>query len=288
MSELEIIEDLPKFVDENTYSRVCLYLVSMVNLLTYPENEQFLRTAYTIYTTYKEYTQAMVIAIRLNDLDLINSVFTSTSDPALKKQMAFLIGRQKSWVNVERDVESKKDAMEMEDAVGNVKLAEYFKTLGKELNILEPKTTEDIYKSHLESSRVAGMTNLDSARHNLAAAFVNAFVNAGFGNDKMMLVDKDKESWVWKTKDEGMVSTVASLGTLLMWDVETGLDKIDKFTYSTEPLIVAGSMLAIGIMTSGVRIDSEPGLALLGDAEKLESKHKLIRITAIMGLGLSY
>ncbi|KAI1470677.1 26S proteasome regulatory complex, non-ATPase subcomplex, Rpn1 subunit [Daldinia caldariorum] len=288
MSELEIIEDLPKFVDENTYSRVCLYLVSMVNLLTYPENEQFLRTAYTIYTTYKEYTQAMVIAIRLNDVDLINSVFNSTSDPALKKQMAFLIGRQKSWVNVLRNVESHTDAMDMEDAVGNVKLAEYFKTLGKALNILEPKTTEDIYKSHLESSRVAGMTNLDSARHNLAAAFVNAFVNAGYGNDKMMLVEQDKESWVWKTKDEGMVSTVASLGTLLMWDVETGLDKIDKFTYSTEPLIVAGSMLAIGIMTSGVRIDSDPGLALLGDTDKLESKHRLVRITAIMGLGLSY
>ncbi|KAI0111368.1 26S proteasome regulatory complex, non-ATPase subcomplex, Rpn1 subunit [Daldinia grandis] len=288
MSELEIIEDLPKFVDENTYSRVCLYLISMVNLLTYPENEQFLRTAFIIYSAYKEYTQAMVIAIRLNDLDLINSVSNSTKDPALKKQMAFLIGRQKSWVNVMRDIDSKKDAMEMDEAVSNVKLAEYFKTLGKELNILEPKTTEDIYKSHLESSRVAGMTNLDSARHNLAAAFVNAFVNAGYGNDKMMLVDQDKESWVWKTKDEGMVSTVASLGTLLMWDVETGLDKIDKFTYSSEPLIVAGSMLAIGIMTSGVRIDSEPGLALLGDTEKLESKHRLIRITAIMGLGLSY
>ncbi|OTA63638.1 26S proteasome regulatory complex, non-ATPase subcomplex, Rpn1 subunit [Hypoxylon sp. EC38] len=289
MSELEIIEELPKFVDENTYSRVCLYLVSMVNLLTYPENEQFLRTAYTIYMTYKELTPAMNIAIRLNDLDLISSVFDSTTDPALKKQMGFLIGRQKSWVNVHRNSDcSKKDIQDIEDAVSNVKLAEYFKVLGKELNILEPKTTEDIYKSHLESSRVAGMTNLDSARHNLAAAFVNAFVNAGFGNDKMMLVDEDKESWVWKTKDEGMVSTVASLGTLLMWDVENGLDKIDKYTYSTEPLIVAGSMLAIGIMTSGVRMDSDPSIALLADPEKLEHKNPLVRIAAIMGLGLSY
>ncbi|KAI2637135.1 26S proteasome regulatory complex, non-ATPase subcomplex, Rpn1 subunit [Hypomontagnella submonticulosa] len=288
MSELEIIEELPKFVDENTYSRVCLYLVSMVNLLTFPENDQFLRTAYTIYSTYKEYTQAMMIAIRLNDLDLITSVFNSTTDPAIKKQMGFMIGRQKSWVHVVRDTGSKKDTSEMEDAVSNVKLSEYFRTLGKELNILEPKTTEDIYKSHLESSRVAGMTNLDSARHNLAAAFVNAFVNAGFGADRMMLVQEDKESWVWKTKDEGMVSTVASLGTILMWDVDTGLDKIDKYTYSNEPLIVAGANLAIGIMTSGVRIDSEPGMALLADSEKLEHKNKLVRTTAIMGLGLSY
>ncbi|KAI1386428.1 26S proteasome regulatory complex, non-ATPase subcomplex, Rpn1 subunit [Hypoxylon trugodes] len=288
MSELEIIEELPKFVDENTYSRVCLYLVSMVNLLTYPENEQFLRTAYNIYMAYKELTPAMNIAIRLNDLDLISNVFHSTTDPALKKQMGFLMGRQKSWVHVTRDEDTKKDCQEIEDAVSNLRLSEYFKTLGKELNILEPKSTEDIYKSHLESSRVAGMTNLDSARHNLAAAFVNAFVNAGFGNDKMMLVAEDKESWVWKTKDEGMVSTVASLGTLLMWDVEAGLDQIDKYTYSSEPLIIAGSMLAIGIMTSGVRLDSDPALALLGDTDKLEHKNPLVRVTAAMGLGLSF
>ncbi|KAI1377728.1 26S proteasome regulatory complex, non-ATPase subcomplex, Rpn1 subunit [Hypoxylon crocopeplum] len=288
MSELEIIEKLPEYVDENTYSRVCLYLVSMVNLLTYPENEQFLRTAHAIYRTYKEVTQAMVIAIRLNDPDLILDDFDSTDDLPLKKQMCFLMARQKCWLNAIRNVDSDKDKQELDEAVSNVKLSEYFKTLGKELNILEPKTTEDIYKSHLESSRVAGMTNLDSARHNLAAAFVNAFVNAGFGADKMMLVAQEKESWVWKTKEEGMMSTVASLGTLLMWDVENGLDKIDKYTYAPEPQIVAGSMLAIGIMTSGVRLDSDPALALLADVEKLEHKNPLVRVASIMGLGLSY
>ncbi|KAK7956054.1 26S proteasome regulatory complex- non-ATPase subcomplex- Rpn1 subunit [Apiospora aurea] len=287
MSELEIIEDLPKFVDGETYSRVCLYLVSMVNLLTYPDNEQFLRTAHDIYKRYKEYTQAMVIAIRLNDLDLIKADFESAPDPALQKQLAFLIGRQKIWLDVAKKGDESQQ-QDIEEALCNIKLAEYFKTLGKELNILEPKTTEDIYKSHLESSRVAGMTNLDSARHNLAAAFVNAFVNAGFGNDKMMLVEQDKESWVWKTKDEGMMSTVASLGTLLMWDVENGLDKVDKFTYADEPQIQAGAMLAIGIMNSGVRIDSEPALALLGDQEKLENKSPLVRTASIMGLGMSY
>ncbi|KAH7030836.1 armadillo-type protein [Microdochium trichocladiopsis] len=288
MSELEIIEELPKFVDQNTYPRVCLYLASMVNLLTYPDNEHFLRVAHDIYKTYKEHTQAMAIAIRLNDLSLIKSDFDSASDPALKKQLAFMIGRQKIWLDIEKEDEDEKDGTEIDEALCNLKLSEYFKTLGKELNILEPKTTEDIYKSHLESSRVAGMTNLDSARHNLAAAFVNAFVNAGFGQDKMMLVEQEKESWVWKTKDEGMMSTVASLGTLLMWDVENGLDKVDKFTYAEEPQILAGAMLAIGIMNSGVRVDSDPALALLGDQDKLEHKSPLVRVASIMGLGLSY
>lgn len=282
MSELEIIEKLPQFVDEDTYSRVCLYMVSMVNLLTYPDNELFLRVAYEIYKQYGQATQAMVLAIRLNDMDVIKAQFQATTEPTLKKQLAFLIARQRI------SFDSEEEDAEVQECLSNLRLSEHFKTLGKELNILDPKSTEDIYKSHLESSRVAGMTNLDSARHNLASGFVNAFVNAGFGNDKMMLVDKDNNSWVWKTKDEGMTSTVASLGTLLLWDVENGLDKIDKYTYSDEPQIVAGAMLAIGIMNAGVKMDSEPVMALLGEPEKLEHSNPLIRVASIMGLGLTY
>jgi 26S proteasome regulatory subunit N1 len=285
MSELEIIEDIPKFLDKDTFPRVCLYMVSMVNLLTYPEDQQFLRTAHDIYKKYDKLTQAIVLAIRLNDIDLIRSDFDSTKDVALKKQMAFLIARQQIALELPTQTEEEQETAE---CLNNVKLPEHYKALAKELNILDPKTTEDIYKSHLESNRVAGMTNLDSARHNLAAGFVNAFVNAGFGNDKMMMVEEEKSSWVWKTKEEGMMSTVASLGTLLLWDVEGGLDKIDKYTYAPEEQIQAGAQLAIGIMNSGVHIDSEPALALLGDEEKLNHKSPSVRVASIMGLGLAY
>ncbi|EXF85687.1 proteasome/cyclosome [Colletotrichum fioriniae PJ7] len=285
MSELEIIDQIPNHLDKDTYGRVCLYMVSMVNLLTYPDNELFLKTAHDIYLTYKEYALAMTLAIRLNDVELIKADFEKAEDPALKKQLAFLIARQRIVLDLPAE---DADSQAVVECLSNLKLSDHFKSLGKELNILDPKTTEDIYKSHLESSRVAGMTNLDSARHNLAAAFVNAFVNAGFGNDKMMLVEQDKESWVWKTKGDGMMSTVASLGTLLLWDVEAGLDKIDKYTYAAEPEILAGSMLAIGIMNSGARVDSEPALALLGDEDKLHHKNPLVRTASIMGLGLSY
>lgn len=285
MSELEIIEDLPKFLDKDTFPRVCLYMVSMVNLLTYPEDQQFLRTAHDIYKQYDQLTQAIVLAIRLNDVELIKRDFNSTTDVALKKQMAFLIARQQIVLDLPTETE---EDQEIAECLNNTKLPDHFKALAKELNILDPKTTEDIYKSHLESNRVAGLTNLDSARHNLAAGFVNAFVNAGFGNDKMMMVEEEKSSWVWKTKEEGMMSTVASLGTLMLWDVETGLDKIDKYTYGPEDEIKAGAMLAIGIMSSGVRIDSEPAMALLGDEDKLGNKSPLVKVASIMGLGLAY
>jgi 26S proteasome regulatory subunit N1 len=282
MSEMEIIEDIPKFLDKDTYPRVCLYMVSMVSLLTYPEDQSFLRTAHKIYKQYGQLTQAIVLAIRMNDIELIKSDFLSTEDVSIKKQMAFLIARQQIVLDIPDIPE---DILE---CLNNTKLPDHFKALAKELNILDPKTTEDIYKSHLESNRVTGFTNLDSARHNLSAAFVNAFVNAGFGNDKMMMVEEEKSSWVWKTKEEGMMSTVASIGTLLLWDVEGGLDKIDKYTYAAEDQIQAGSLLAFGIMSSGVRIDSDPILALLGDEERLNHKSPMVRVAAIMGLGLTY
>lgn len=283
LSELEMIEEISRFVDENTYSRVCLYMVSMVPLLTYPEDQQFLRTAHDIYVRYNKLTQAIVLAIRLNDIDLIKSDFNATTDKALRKQMAFLVARQQIWLDLPED----EDDQDLADCFNNTQITNHFKTLAKELNILDPKMPEDIYKTHLES-RGAGLTNVDSARHNLASAFVNAFANAGFGNDKMMLVDGDKGPWVWKTKDDGMMSTAASIGMLLHRDVEEGLDKIDRFTYAQEDQIKAGALLAIGILNSGVRIDSDPALALLSDPDNLESKSIPMRVACIMGLGLSY
>jgi 26S proteasome regulatory subunit N1 len=45
--------------------------------------------------------------------------------------------------------------------------------------------------------------NVDSARGNLAGTFVNAFVNAGFGNDKLMVDADEGNSWIYKNKDSG-------------------------------------------------------------------------------------
>jgi len=257
--------------------------VSIVPLLTYPDNDKFLRTAYQVYRKYEQYTQAVALAIRLNDRDLIEDVFNSTKDKAVRRQMAFLIARQRIWFDVSDD-----DDPELQECLNNTRLPDHFKALGKELNILDPKTPDDIYKTHLESSRTAGLTNTDSARHNLASAFVNAFVNTAYGNDKLMLNSDSKNSWVWKTKEEGMLSTTASLGMLLLWDVETGLDKIDPYTNVDDDMVKAGSMLATGIFNSGVRMESDPALALLGDEDNLSHKNRNIRLASIMGLGLAY
>lgn len=150
---------------------------------------------------------------------------------------------------------------------------------------MEPKTPEDVYKSHLENTRPSfGGSNVDSARQNLAASFVNGFVNAAFGQDKLLMEDGNK--WLYKNKEHGMLSATASLGLVLLWDVDGGLTPIDKYLYSSEDHIKSGALLACGIVNCGVRNECDPALALLSDYVLHHTN--IMRIGAIVGLGLAY
>lgn len=78
---------------------------------------------------------------------------------------------------------------------------------------MEPKTPEEVYKTWLESAGSALRPSLlaehpvDSARQNLSATFVNAFVNAGFGRDKLVTTE-DGNKWMYKNKDHGKFSHI--------------------------------------------------------------------------------
>lgn len=78
-----------------------------------------------------------------------------------------------------------------------------------------------------------------------------------------------------------MMSAAASLGVVLLWGVDVGLPQIDKYLYSNEDFVVAGALLAIGLVTSGVRNESEPALALLSDY--VENKKEVLRVAAVVG-----
>ena len=71
---------------------------------------------------------------------------------------------------------------------------------------------------------------MDSSKANLASSFVNGFLNTAFGEDKLLTTEGNK--WIYKNKGFGMLSATASLGLILLWDVEGGLTQIDKFLYS--------------------------------------------------------
>ncbi|KAG8238269.1 hypothetical protein J437_LFUL017408, partial [Ladona fulva] len=152
LMEIERLDLLEQYVDESAYPRVCLYLTSCVPYVPDPENTTLLQCALRLFKRFGQYPQALVLAMQLNDMKLIENVFTSCKD------------------------------------------------LDLQLDIMEPKTPEDVYKSHLENSRPSyGGGQIDSARQNLAASFVNGFVNAAFERDKVLMEDGNK--WLYKNKD---------------------------------------------------------------------------------------
>lgn len=243
-----------------------------------------LETAFEIYKKEGQFYDALRVALRTSNMDAITNLFDECQDTLMKKQMCLLLGRHRVNFTVEDD-----DDEEYNPLIGNERLSEYFLKLGQDLDVLDAKTPEDIYKSHLAETggfsrrRDVGGAQVDSARANLASTFVNAFVNVGFGQDKLMTPDSD---WLYKNKDHGMMSAAASLGSILLWNVDEGLTQIDKYLYSSEDYVKAGAALAVGILSSGVRNDADPALALL--TEHIEGGSHIMKCASCTGLGIAY
>ncbi|KAJ6588129.1 hypothetical protein B0H19DRAFT_1366821 [Mycena capillaripes] len=125
------------------------------------------------------------------------------------------------------------------------------------------------------SGAITTLASVDSACGKLAGTFVNAFVNAGLSNDKLMV-----------EAEVGMMSATASLGLSLLWDTDLSLSHVDKYTYSSQEYIKAGALLATGILNSGVRTEADVAKGLIGKYG--DNKSVPLKTSAIMGLALAY
>jgi len=105
---------------------------------------------------------------------------------------------------------------------------------------------------------------------NMATSISSAFINAGFGTEKL-LSNKDN-NWMERNKDEGLMCTIAGLGLVNLWDIECGPNELEKYVGSNETNSYkrAGYFLGLGIISSGVRDENEVALAVL--KEQLNDK----------------
>ena len=84
----------------------------------------------------------------------------------MKRQLAFLLARAQvphDWIQPEGEAEPEEDLVE---CLSNTHLSEHFKEFGKELGALEPKSLEDIYKTHLENQRTHFIDKIVGERSN--------------------------------------------------------------------------------------------------------------------------
>ncbi len=109
-----------------------------------PQDSEILRICVNMYRKVGQYPDALRIAVRLGDGELIRAIYEACEDPVTRKQLAFMLARHKLFTAVEDETNG--------DILNHANLSESFLTLAKDLDILEPKTPEDIYKSSLSES----------------------------------------------------------------------------------------------------------------------------------------
>ncbi|KAF5950194.1 hypothetical protein HYC85_012187 [Camellia sinensis] len=265
------VEDLYlvlEHVDSTNYKRTCLYLLSADRYIPDTDGVPVLDVVFAIYLKFEEYPSALQIALFLDNL----------------QRITFVLDEEMSGDDECRET--------LQGIINNGKLSEGYLMLARDIEVMEPKSPDDIYKAHLLHGRASAGASVNSVGKNLADTFVNAFVNAGFGQDKLMTVPSEASSggssgnWVFKNKEHVKASAAASLGMILLWDVDSGLAQIDKYFHSDDKNVIAGALLGVGILTCGVEHECDPALRLLADY--VDKEDSSIKIGAIMGLGLAY
>ncbi|KAG8688769.1 proteasome regulatory particle base subunit, partial [Ceratobasidium sp. 423] len=101
--ELECIDRIASLVDANTFARVCLYMVSCVNLLPPPDDLAFLRTAHEIYINHSKFPEALALAIRIGEPELIIKDFKAPGNPILQAGALLATGILHCGIRTETD-----------------------------------------------------------------------------------------------------------------------------------------------------------------------------------------
>jgi len=296
--EVNRLDLIQTSVDDTNCGRACLYLLSCASYLPEPEDRVVYTCAFDSYMKVGFSTHALRVALKMGDLSLAARVMASVDDPLEKKQIAYILGDARVWIPLfhvgDGAIEDDSLLEELQIIMGNVRLSERYLALARDLDVMEAKVPDDVYKSHLIDGRSSNP--LDSASGNTAATYVNAFVNAGFGQDKLVTVEADEEDetdsdkksvhWIFRNKSYGKMAAAASLGMVLLWDVEGGLPKVDRYLYASDHMVVSGALLAFGIIASGITDDVDPAFAVL--SEYVDNDDDNVKIGAIWGLGIAY
>ena len=261
-------------------------------------------TPLQLFLRTRLFPDAIRIAMRESNLDKLRQVFAACDDEGVKKQMGMMLGRHGVTLDLDDDA--------VNALIGNETLTTAFAGLARELDVVEAKSPEDIYKTHLSqtgstrrdesaaavrlltrlllllllAARLACHANIcwvvvlllllqaESARGNLASTFVNAFVNAGYTTDK--LITPADSQWLWRNKGNAVMSVAASLGMILQWN-STELSQLDKFLESADPVTKGGGLFGIGLCCAKVRNEVDAAFAVLSEYLDESVAHPKVR-----------
>jgi len=188
--ELEIVDRIASLVDANTFGRVCAYMdryiylffhipISQVSFADVSRSSHLLtmslscaryirsisnspnspklsasRSALmTLHSFDKTLTPLVTRKSHHVHIDIHSYLFR-----VMKKQLAFLLARAQipiEWLkaSASEDADAEDEFPEdIQDCLSNTQLSRHFKEFGKEVGVADPKSLEDVYKSHLETT----------------------------------------------------------------------------------------------------------------------------------------
>ena len=283
--EVESIDEIKNYINENNYKKICLYLLSISNYSA--DTDEYRSTLELVYNIYFEkfhqYIDAMRVAIKIGNPIYIKQTFLKCEDLNIKNQLAFILSSEGIFLD-EEDTSQKinNDTLEI---MRNYKQSDYFKILAKTLELLEPKHPEDVFKSHLEDKKVQNSKKIESSKINMAYSIASAFINAGFGTE--VLLSKKDSDWIYKNKEQGIQCLLGGIGLVNIWDYLEGPNKVYELASKKETDIYkrTGRNIGLGICLCGIKDENDVAIAVLLD--ELSDKNLDVKISAVFGLGLA-
>ena len=283
--EVESIDEIKNFINENNYKKICLYLLSIANYSA--DTEEYRSTLELVYNIYfdkfHQYIDAMRVAIKIGNPLYITQTFFKCNDLTTQKQLAFILSSEGIFLD-EEDTSNKMDG-EVLEILRNYKQTDYYKTLAKTLELLEPKHPEDVFKSHLEDKKSNKNKKIESSKINMAYSIASAFINAGFGTE--VLLSKKDSDWMYKNKEQGIQCLLSGIGLINIWDYLEGPNKVYELAGKKETDIFkrSGRNIGLGICLCGIHDENDVAVAIL--LEELKDKNLDIKISAVFGLALA-
>lgn len=271
--EIDQLELALEYIDKDNIKRIYDYLLASTPFAA--DQDEYVATltiAFKFCMKVQDYFLAMRAAMKLDSQEMVENAFNSCSDPLLKKQLAFSLGRQRLVVDVQDE--------ELVSIMSNSRNNEYFNKLLTSMDVVKPKHPDEIYKTVAE---VNSKQKLDSYTTNLSMTYTNAFANLASNKDSLM---NQKDPWVANVKNEGLLAAVASLGLIHLWNVEDSTSSLSDYLDLKDGWAKAGACIGMGIANSGVWSEVDPAKAIL--EENILSKDNITKMGACMGLGLAY
>ncbi|KAI7999007.1 hypothetical protein LOK49_LG10G01499 [Camellia lanceoleosa] len=163
-----------------------------------PDDMLVLDIAYMIYLKFVEYPSALQIALFLDNMQYVKQVLMSCDDLLRKKQFCYILAQY--GITFELDEEIAADDYEREalqEIINNTKLSEGYLTLARDIEVMEPKSPEDIYKVIVMDtlSRLSHDTDTKVA---MAAVISLGLIGAGTNNARIAGMLRNLSSYYYK------------------------------------------------------------------------------------------